>query len=480
MKNKKENRTPPVILYAIAALMVIAIGIAALLRGLNLDNSVPGTGAPEQERKEAISEPETSEADESSGENGGGVVRALTDEEKKAIRQEENKQTKVTTRKSGGITYLSDFIGVEQLPDGMSVLITDFLDVFYGSQMKISSVFKSLDGVSAPDMTGYFVDPKGLEAAVWQNALHYLLAAKTVNFNDLSYNSCDYSLSVSSVSTDGDVYTVALKETYQVSFAYLKGIKSGTYGQESVITFRSVNGEWKIETLYREEDFYLAIRNYLEEGMTAEDIPVLCQNALSRYCKNFLTIQNDKREFNSGAVVYDAKWQNDYNREAAGDYAASYATARNPDFTDYSTMGGNDQNYVSQCLLAGGIPMDAKGWYVWKYYGDNVDESTNATGRTPSWTGAAKFYIYAECNSGFGMVSTVNANLFSAECGDVLQVGGKEETIGHSNIVIDTYTEDGEVVEILLNSNSQNRTNWPLNALFSAEIGLIKIHGWNS
>ena len=55
-----------------------------------------------------------------------------------------------------------------------------------------------------------------------------------------------------------------------------------------------------------------------------------------------------------------------YDRQAALDYARQYTAARNPAWDDYAGMGGNCQNYVSQCLYAGGIPMDTTGAAVWK------------------------------------------------------------------------------------------------------------------
>ncbi|MEE0956055.1 MAG: amidase domain-containing protein [Eubacterium sp.] len=45
-----------------------------------------------------------------------------------------------------------------------------------------------------------------------------------------------------------------------------------------------------------------------------------------------------------------------YNIDAAISYADAHVFTRNPAFKDYSNLGGNCANFVSQCLLAGGFP----------------------------------------------------------------------------------------------------------------------------
>ena len=43
-----------------------------------------------------------------------------------------------------------------------------------------------------------------------------------------------------------------------------------------------------------------------------------------------------------------------YDPGSAVGYAMSYCDKRNPDFNDYTGVGGDCANFVSQCLLAGG------------------------------------------------------------------------------------------------------------------------------
>ena len=44
-----------------------------------------------------------------------------------------------------------------------------------------------------------------------------------------------------------------------------------------------------------------------------------------------------------------------YNPSKAVEYAKKWAYSRNPKYYDYSNMGGDCANFVSQCLIAGGF-----------------------------------------------------------------------------------------------------------------------------
>ena len=55
-----------------------------------------------------------------------------------------------------------------------------------------------------------------------------------------------------------------------------------------------------------------------------------------------------------------------YNREKAVEYADTWAMGRNPAYYDYSNLGGDCTNFISQCLYAGGGIMNYTrdlGWY---------------------------------------------------------------------------------------------------------------------
>ena len=68
-----------------------------------------------------------------------------------------------------------------------------------------------------------------------------------------------------------------------------------------------------------------------------------------------------------------------YNRERAVEYAKNWAFSRNPLFYDYTRIGGNCTNFVSQSILAGSCTMDYSEPFGWFYINDSE--------RAPAWTG---------------------------------------------------------------------------------------------
>ncbi|MDD3392318.1 MAG: amidase domain-containing protein, partial [Bacilli bacterium] len=131
-----------------------------------------------------------------------------------------------------------------------------------------------------------------------------------------------------------------------------------------------------------------------------------------------------------------------------------------------------------QVLYNGGIPRDIYGDYIWKYYNATLNNGNNYIGRSSSWTGVSYFYEYAKNNTGYGLVADVDVNLYYAEPGDIIQVGD-EDVFVHTVVVYDTITNNNQVVDILVNSNTNDYENVPISSIFVSEIRLIKIIGWN-
>ena len=66
-----------------------------------------------------------------------------------------------------------------------------------------------------------------------------------------------------------------------------------------------------------------------------------------------------------------------YNRGLAVAYAQRWSFERNPAYLDFSSIGGDCTNFISQCLYAGSGVMNyaPDGWYY-----------RSPTDRSPSWT----------------------------------------------------------------------------------------------
>ncbi|MCQ2550865.1 MAG: amidase domain-containing protein [Clostridia bacterium] len=360
--------------------------------------------------------------------------------------------------------------------------ITDFLNQFYRAQSKLPDPMDYWDydqekiDSYVPDMTGFFADPVGNEAKLWQASLRFMITARSLSPLELSLKNIQYNLTYQDIQATDNGVKIKFAESSKFNFKYLGDITSESYMMPCEMELVKDDG-WKIVSYYREDDFTLGMSGLFEKTGSVDKA---FDKALAMYKKNLKKREKDLENFNKGLVSYDnVKYDVPYDRQSAKEYAAKYVKKRNTDNWDvYDELGGNCQNFGSQVMYAGGIPMDLEGPDIWKYFDSAADNSSAKSGRSYSWTGAPYFNIYAKNNKGKGLVATVDANIYSAEPGDILQVGSSKGHISHTNVVIDVFRVDDQVVDILINSNTNNRINWPIAASLSGNYSLVKIHGY--
>lgn len=116
-----------------------------------------------------------------------------------------------------------------------------------------------------------------------------------------------------------------------------------------------------------------------------------------------------------------------YNRNRAVQYAHKWAYRRNPRFADFSKMGGDCTNFVSQCLNAGGAGMDYSGLFGWYYR--SLDD------RAPAWSGVKYLYNYLMRGSHKGLHAR-EIGLEEIQPGDVIQLSFDGYVFSHSLIVV--------------------------------------------
>ena len=122
--------------------------------------------------------------------------------------------------------------------------------------------------------------------------------------------------------------------------------------------------------------------------------------------------------------------------------------------------------------------MDYNGDLQWKCfitdpeYDPEINGEETKAGRTRSWVNVGYFYNYCKDNEGKGLVADVNANIYYAQPGDIIMVGN----YGLSHTVIVSKVVDGHV---LVNSNSIDMKDYPIEAYAYTNIMLIKILGSN-
>ena len=103
-----------------------------------------------------------------------------------------------------------------------------------------------------------------------------------------------------------------------------------------------------------------------------------------------------------------------YNRQSAVQYAKTWALGRNPQYYDFSEIGGDCTNFVSQCIYAGAKVMNFTPVFGWFY--------RSASDRTASWTGVEFLYDFLVNNQGVGPFARI-VGREELQPGDVIQLG---------------------------------------------------------
>lgn len=137
----------------------------------------------------------------------------------------------------------------------------------------------------------------------------------------------------------------------------------------------------------------------------------------------------------------------DYDRDKAVQYALDWAYGRNPQYGDFSNMGGDCTNFISQCLIAGGDVQNYTkdtGWYY-----------RSMSDRAAAWTAARYLYTFLTGNRGAGPVAQEVAKQELA-VGDIIQLEN-ETGVYHSLFVcgfagkeplVSTHTMDARLIPL--------------------------------
>ena len=145
----------------------------------------------------------------------------------------------------------------------------------------------------------------------------------------------------------------------------------------------------------------------------------------------------------------------EYDRIKVVEYAKKWAYSRNPAYYDFSNIGGDCTNFVSQCIFAGANTMNyapVKGWYY-----------NSISNRSPAWTGVDFLYNFLIGNNavngyignGHGpFAELVPLNLLTL--GDVVQLSRNNDFF-HTAIVVGFNNGSP-----LVSSHSRNTYGVPL------------------
>lgn len=163
-----------------------------------------------------------------------------------------------------------------------------------------------------------------------------------------------------------------------------------------------------------------------------------------------------------------------YHRANAVRYARRWALTRNPLYPDYTGIGGDCTNFVSQALLAGSCRENFTPDFGWYYV--SLDD------RAPAWTSVEYLYDFltgsagfdAE-NGGFGPFG-VEVSRREAEIGDIIQLADRAGDYYHSLFItrIDPPAAGGE---IFVCAHSDDHLDRPLSDYNYASFRVLHILG---
>lgn len=368
-------------------------------------------------------------------------------------------------------SYLNTITGKE-LDEDIKETIIEYMDTYYTAMKHLEE----------KDMTYLFDDESGEQALINQTALSLLIQARKMKQTDLTLSDVKYDLDIQTIDISQDNIKIVLRESSYLHFNFMKDIESKIYDIENTFVLRKIDNKYKISQYSKTQDFFVMITDkYTKSGK--EKLDKIKNDYLTLIKQNIEKDKKDYIEFLNGIGINKKVCSHAYNREQALEYAKTWVNKRNP---EWSTFDANCQNYVSQVLYSGGIPMDYKGNAVshlqWKFYNPSYNEREIASGYIYTWTYVPYFYTYAKNNTGLGLCADVDVNIYYAEVGDIIHVGTTLKDTGpskHAVVAIGPYKKDNKVLDILVNSNTVDLENFPLSAYVYPYVSLIKIYGYN-
>lgn len=389
--------------------------------------------------------------------------------------EEQTAQPEAQVQGTGSVT------DADALSQSQQEILLQFMDAYY----------QSLAGLEVQDVSGLFTEDPGhdsfsasVEGTSWrvvtenqtQAATHQAVWEMVVGIRrasglDLRLLSYDYRLDCTQVQQLEDgCWQVKAMEYSDMQFAHAPDTTSSVTGIWHSFVMRQVDGAWYLTHHAAYDSAYF---NYLRwendstvtGGGTQEEL-----SAMARAGIQAAREQAALRAQQTG-VGQLPQAEHPYNREEAVTYARQWAGERNPQWQVYDGMGGNCMNFVSQCLYAGGIPMDDSGTAQWYWYSDS--------NRVPAWTGVSAFREYARSNTSYGLSAQVGASYYSGETGDVILMSTNARY--HHAVIISQVVrnESGETVDYLICSNTGNYRDFPAAAYVYPEQELVRIAGWN-
>lgn len=364
-------------------------------------------------------------------------------------------------------SYCRDVNNLDEKDQALLQPITGFLDLYY----------RSLKYLQCYDLSGFFAQDASDQVYLAESAVAATVDYRSQVENDLRMVDCGYTLDISGVErqTDGSV-KVSFTEDMVMKYRFLDDVESRQADLINSFTLKEEDGRYVIAELHREEG---AFQFFMEmDASDRESIDQLLDKYVTASLEAQKRYEEEKAQINVGAQCPELSCAHPYDREQAGSYALKYALTRNGEYGDFES---NCANFVSQCIHAGGVPMDDASPYQWKFFSDVHDEESAKNGYTASWVYIPMFADYMRNGD---IVTGEDLWVYFAQPGDVIfMLSSEDKDISespHVVIVSQCVTDsEGNLQEVLYCSNTNDQLNLPLSSTAAPSKKLLKIYGYN-
>ena len=358
------------------------------------------------------------------------------------------------------------------LPDGELQLIQNYFTCYYAS---LGSFYhENISRFFAFQATDEHMDNLALDFEI--------LAAKN-SLTDYSFDACKVHLYIiSRRRNDYGEMEITVRADSEMQYGFSSSVAENS-GEIHVFTVTEENGETLISAhatnrparQYAEYAFEFAAAS---NGFTKDDLSYTYYYDYIDKANELLRQSRESfRETVSSALTdefqpaFEAEYP--YNSENA----CLYAVNSSGHSQSYGTYDDNDTNFCSQCVAAGGIPMDDQGNSLtqWKWYDYEINNTRTKEGCTLTWYNRNKFWVYATENTGFGLVAQCSEQVRK---GDIVQLMKNDEPVLQCVVTDIVRDNDGNPVDFIVCTDKLK--NKPVSLMWNGDLRFINIIGYNT
>ena len=321
--------------------------------------------------------------------------------------------------------------------------------------------YQSLSRLKLGSFESVFVD-----AASWQDEMRKLeIQIYHAKRNHLRYVWAKFILTFEDIALDSSAQTatVRLLEGHDVIFEVSKSTVSSMRNLEHTISLKKLNGSWVIV----DDDYNDYLWRLLKSTqMSDEEIFASIDSLQSTTQEPQPSLPQDSNDLS-------------YDRDGAIDYAHHWYDKRNPNYYDFSDIGGDCTNFVSQAFYNGGkMPMGfpdgdldvgTPGWYY-----------VDVLHRAKAWTWVDSLYdfIVNDPDNISGGPEGYEVDLNSAIPGDIIQYERTgDSTWDHSVIIVSEEDIGHGEMMYWVASHDDDVDNYPYTSFAYKDVRFIHVVG---